>query len=50
MGLGFGSSREPKTDKFCVSRVFTAEKANTDYGELPAGPAKTFTQTFGVMQ
>jgi hypothetical protein len=42
----------PRTgdNKFCVSRTFTAEKANTVYGELPAGPAKTFTQTFGVMQ
>jgi hypothetical protein len=41
----------PKTgdNSFCVaSRVFTAEKANTVYGELPAGPTKTFTQTFGV--
>jgi hypothetical protein len=43
----------PKTgdNKFCVaSRTFTAEKANTVYGELPAGPTKTFTQTFGVTQ
>jgi hypothetical protein len=30
--------------------VFTAEKANTVYGELPAGPTKAFTQTFGVAQ
>jgi hypothetical protein len=43
----------PKTgdNTFCVaSRVFTAEKANTVYGELPAGPTKTFTQTFVVAQ
>jgi hypothetical protein len=43
----------PKTgdNTFCVAtRVFTAEKANTVYGELPAGPAKTFTQSFGVAQ
>jgi hypothetical protein len=41
----------PKTadNQFCVTRLFTAEKANTIYGELPAGPAKTFTQTFSVM-
>jgi hypothetical protein len=36
--------------KSCSSGAITAEKANTVYGELPAGPTKTFTQTFGVTQ
>jgi hypothetical protein len=41
----------PKTadNKSCAAQVFTAEKANTVYGELPAGPTKSFTQTFGIM-